>query len=101
MYLDGGIYLIGYLIKKIYLHSQCELNQQFAKFDLTGKVALVTGGAYGIGYAMAKALVNAGAKIAFKRNRDRGKDTCPTYQDSRGGRNASELRLYRIQRGRM
>lgn len=26
---------IGYLIKKIYLHSQCELNQRFAAFDLT------------------------------------------------------------------
>ena len=34
-------------------------------FKLDGKVALVTGGAYGIGYAMAKALGNAGAKIVF------------------------------------
>ncbi len=34
-------------------------------FSLKGKVALVTGGAYGIGYAMAKALAQAGATIAF------------------------------------
>ncbi len=34
-------------------------------FSLEGKVALVTGGAYGIGYAMAEALALAGAKIAF------------------------------------
>ena len=34
-------------------------------FDLTGKIALVTGASYGIGFAIAKALANAGAKIVF------------------------------------
>ena len=34
-------------------------------FDLSGKIALVTGGSYGIGYAIAKGLSNAGAKIVF------------------------------------
>ena len=34
-------------------------------FSLEGKVALVTGAAYGIGFAMAEALYTAGAKIAF------------------------------------
>ena len=34
-------------------------------FDLTGKVALVTGASYGIGYALAKGFAGAGAKIVF------------------------------------
>ncbi len=34
-------------------------------FNLTGKVALVTGASYGIGFAIAKALAGAGAKIVF------------------------------------
>ncbi len=35
------------------------------KFSLEGKTALVTGGAYGIGFAIAEGLAAAGAKIAF------------------------------------
>ncbi len=34
-------------------------------FDLTGKVALVTGGSYGIGYAIASGLAACGAAITF------------------------------------
>jgi len=35
------------------------------QFDLTGKIALVTGASYGIGYAIAKAFASAGAAIVF------------------------------------
>ena len=34
-------------------------------FDLSNKVALVTGGSYGIGMAIAKGLASAGARIVF------------------------------------
>ncbi len=36
-----------------------------ADFNLTGKVALVTGASYGIGFAIAKAMAEAGATIVF------------------------------------
>ena len=35
------------------------------KFSLEGKVALVTGASYGIGYAIASAFYKAGATIVF------------------------------------
>ena len=34
-------------------------------FDLTGKVALVTGATHGLGMAIAKALAHAGAKLVI------------------------------------
>jgi len=36
-----------------------------SSFDLSGKIALVTGASYGIGYAIAKSLAEAGATIVF------------------------------------
>ena len=45
-------------------------------FDLTGKVALVTGGAHSIGFAIGKGLAQAGATVCFnctsERSRERG-----------------------------
>ncbi|CZB34903.1 gluconate 5-dehydrogenase [Streptococcus suis] len=43
------------------------MNQQFSldKFSLKGKIALVTGASYGIGFAIASAYAKAGATIVF------------------------------------
>lgn len=58
-------------------------------FSLEGRTALVTGGAYGIGFAIAEALAEAGAKIAFNcRSRDNLEKALADYHakgiDARG-----------------
>ena len=43
-----------------------------ALFDLTGRLALVTGSSQGIGFALAKGLAEAGARVVLN-GRDAGK----------------------------
>lgn len=38
---------------------------EMSKFSLEGKIALITGASYGIGFAIATAYAKAGAKIVF------------------------------------
>ncbi|MBQ1207155.1 MAG: gluconate 5-dehydrogenase [Lachnospiraceae bacterium] len=52
------------------------------QFSLEGKVALVTGAAYGIGFAMAEALAKAGAKIVFNcRGQEHMDNALKTYAE--------------------
>lgn len=49
------------------MEAEVNMNSDFMNelYSLDGKVALITGAAYGIGFAMAEALAGAGAKIVF------------------------------------
>jgi len=52
------------------------------KFSLEGKTALVTGAAYGIGFAIAEGLAGAGARIAFNcRNEEHLKTALAAYAE--------------------
>ena len=51
------------------------------RFSLEGKVALVTGAAYGIGFAIAQSYAMAGAKIAFNcRSREHMEKALEAYR---------------------
>jgi NAD(P)-dependent dehydrogenase (short-subunit alcohol dehydrogenase family) len=53
-------------------------------YDLTGRHALVTGGAQGLGEGMAKALAAAGAKVVIADVQDSGADTAAALGDGHG-----------------
>ena len=54
------------------------------KFSLEGKVALVTGAAYGIGFSIAEALAGAGAKIVFNCRSQKNLDQALADYEAKG-----------------
>lgn len=63
-----------------------------ASFDLTGRVALVTGGGQGLGHAMAEALAGAGAHV-FVTDIDPARATAAADAIARSGGSAEALAL--------
>jgi gluconate 5-dehydrogenase len=54
-------------------------------FDLTGKVAVITGGSKGLGYAMGAALASAGADVVLvNRNLEEGQEAAATLEKDYG-----------------
>ena len=61
------------------------MNQSSSLFDLTGKVAIVTGASRGIGAAIAVALANAGARVVLASRKQEGLDAVAAEISAAGG----------------
>jgi len=59
------------------------------RFDLTGKVAVVTGGSRGLGLQLAEALVEAGAKVVITARRQAELDLAKAHLEALGGETAA------------
>ena len=73
-------------------------NRMYKPFDLTGKVALVTGGNSGIGLGMARALAEAGADVAIW-GTNATKNAAAQAELAESGRKVLALVVRRVRRG--